>query len=296
MPNTANATIALTPFDITDINETFNSIGIGFSDVKRIDIEEINVVLSGPDGEGIAVSLEEGYGSHIVAPHLVVPQLIVRFVPLTRSGMYSLSITPQDISGNVAQSATTYQFRLDLQVPAITSVNANTTDVAIALTPFEIIDITETVNSIGIGFSDVKRIDIEGTNVVLSGPDGEDIVVSIEEGEGSDIVAPQLVVRFVPLAQSGMYRLSITPQDRLGNIAQSATTYQFRLDLQVPAITSVNANIADTHVALTLYEEPIISHSFSSFTLEFTDAENLDDENTLIGLSGPKRTRDCGYA
>ena len=48
-----------------------------------------------------------------------------------RSGMYSLSITPQDTSGNVAQRATTYRFRLDLQVPAITSVNAKTTDVAL---------------------------------------------------------------------------------------------------------------------------------------------------------------------
>ena len=56
--------------------------------------------------------------------------------------MYSLSITPQDTSGNVVQSATTYQFRLDLQVPAITSVNAKTTDAAIALTPFDITDIT----------------------------------------------------------------------------------------------------------------------------------------------------------
>ena len=77
-----------------------------------IDIEETNVVLSGPDGEGIDVSLEKGEGSEIVAPHLVV-----RFVPLMRSGTYSLSITPQDTSGNVAQSATTYRFRLDLQVP-----------------------------------------------------------------------------------------------------------------------------------------------------------------------------------
>ena len=65
-----------------------------------------------------------------------------------RSGTYSLSITPQDTSGNVAQRATTYRFRLASQVPAITSVNAKTTDATIALTPFEIIDVAETVNSI----------------------------------------------------------------------------------------------------------------------------------------------------
>ena len=272
---TTYAAITLTPFGIVEITETVSSFIFEFTDMKRIDIEGTNVALSGPDGEGMVVSLEESDDS----------QLVVRFVPLTRSGMYSLSITPQDTSGNVEQSATTYQFRL--QGPKITTVNAKTTVDTIALTPFEIIDIAEAVNSIGIEFSDVKRIDIEEINITLTGPDGEEIVVSLEEGEGSDIVAPQLVVRFVPLAQSGMYRLSITPQDTSGNTAQSTTTYQFRLDLQVPEIISVNANVADTHVALTPYEAPIISNSFSSFTLEFTDAENLDDENTLISLSGP---------
>ena len=121
--------------------------------------------------KGLLCRLEEDEGSDIVDPQLVVPQIIVRFVPLMRSGMYSLSITPQDTSGNVAQSATTYQFRLDLQVPAITSANAKTTDATIALSPYEIIDITETVNSITFGFSDVKRIDIEDTsrNVIRTG-------------------------------------------------------------------------------------------------------------------------------
>ena len=108
--------------------------------------------------------------------------------------MYSLSITPQDTLGQVAQSATTYQFRLDFEVPKVTSVSAKTADATIALTPFEIIEITEVVNSIGIGFSDMMRIDIEETNVTLSGPDGESIVVTLEEGEDSQIVA-----RFVPL-------------------------------------------------------------------------------------------------
>ena len=67
---------------------------------------------------------------------------------------------------------------------AIVSINhtAKTTDATIALTPYEIIEITETVSSIGIGFSDVMRIDIETTSVTLSGPDGEAILVTLEEG------------------------------------------------------------------------------------------------------------------
>ena len=51
----------------------------------------------------------------------------------------------------------------------------------------------------------MMRIDIEETNVTLSGPDGEVVVVT-------------LVARFVPLEQSGMYSLSITPQDTLGQV------------------------------------------------------------------------------
>ena len=104
-------------------------------------------------------------------------QLVVRFVPLEQSGMYNLSITPQDTLGQVAQNATTYQFRLDFEVPKVTSVSAKTADATIALTPFEIIEITEVVNSIGIGFSDMMRMTpfeiIEITEVVNSRHDAD---------------------------------------------------------------------------------------------------------------------------
>ena len=218
------------------------------------------------------MTMEEGDGSELVA----------RFVPLEQSGMYSLSITPQDTLGQVAQSATTYQFRLDFEVPKITSVSAKTVDATIVLTPYEIIDITETVSSIGIGFSDVMRIDIETTSVTLSGPDGEAIVVTLEEGDGSELVA-----RFVPLEQSGMYSLSITPQDTLGQIAQSATTYQFRLDFEVPKITSVSAKTTDATIALTPYEIIEITETVNSIGIGFSDVMRIDIETTSVTLSGP---------
>ena len=270
--NTPNDTIALTPFEIVDVSETVNSVALEFTDVIRLDIDETIVALSGPDGEGISVTVEEGDGS----------QFVVRFVSLMQSGLYSLSITPQDTAGNVAESSVQYQFRLDLPVPEIASVKANTPNDTIALTPFEIVDISETVNSVALEFTDVIRLDIDETIVALSGPDGEGISVTVEEGEGT-----QLVVRFVALMQNGLYRLSITPQDTAGNVAPSSTQYQFRLDLPVPEITSVAAIVADVPIALAPYEVINISNSFSSFMLEFDNTANLDHENTLISMSGP---------
>ncbi len=270
--NTTNETIALTPYEIVEIAETVNSFTLEFTDAMRIDIEETNIELSGPNGEQIATTLEEGQWS----------QLIVRFVSLMQSGNYRFSITPQDIGGNVAQSATQYQFRLDFPIPELTSVKASTSNDTIALTPYEIVEIAEIVNSFVLEFTDVMRIDIEETNIELSGPNGEQIAATLEEGEGS-----QLVVRFVSLMQSGNYRFSITPQDTVGNVAQNSTQYQFRLKLQVPHVTSVNAIVTDVPVTLTPYEIINISNSFSRFTVEFNDTTNLDSENTNITLSGP---------
>ena len=270
--NTTNDTIALTPFEIVDITETVNSFSLEFTEVMRLDIDDTVVALSGPNGEAISVVLEEGEGS----------QLVVRFVALMQSGLYSLSITPQDTAGNVAQSSAQYQFRLDLPVPAITSVKANTTSDTVSLTPFEIVDITETVNSVALEFTDVVRLDIDETVVALSGPDGEAISVVLEEGEGS-----QLVVRFVALMQSGLYSLSITPQDTAGNVAQSSAQYQFRLDLPVPAITSVKANTTSDTVSLTPFEIVDITETVNSVALEFTDIVRLDIDETIVALSGP---------
>ena len=275
---TTQQTVPLTPYEIVELTEVVSSFILEFTDVMLIDIKETNVTLSGPDGEAVIVTLEEDDGS----------QLVARFVPLEQSGVYSLSVTPQDTLGQVAQSTTTYQFRLDFEVPKITSVSAKTADATIALTPFEIIEITEVVNSIGIGFvtrADVMRIDIENTNVTLSGPDGASIVVTLEEGDGS-----QLVARFVPLEQSGMYSLSITPQDTLGQVAQSATTYQFRLDFEVPKIASVSAKTADATIALTPFEIIEITEVVNSIGIGFmtrADVMRIDIENTNVTLSGP---------
>ena len=274
----------LTPYETTELTESVSKLTLKFIETTQVDFENTNVTLSGPGGSSVPLTLTDNG----------VDELTASFVALTQGGQYTLSVTPQDIAGNVEQGAVQYPFRLDLTIPEITSVKANTSKNTIALSPYEIVEIAESVNSFVLEFTDVMRIDIEETNIELSGPNGEQIAATLEEGEGS-----QLVVRFVSLMQSGNYRFSITPQDTVGNVAQNSTQYQFRLKLQVPQVTSVNAIVTDVPIPLTPYEIIIISNSFSSFILEINDATNLDFENTIITLTGPNgqeifTTREAG--
>ena len=269
--NTADASLELTSYEITDITESISNLTLAFTDAARVDFENTRVTLTGEDGQEIPVTLEDDGNS----------QLVVRFVSLTQSGMYTLSVTPQDIAGNVAQGAVPYPFRLKFAVPGLASVKANTADVSLELTSYEITDITESISSLTLAFTDAARVDFENTRVTLTGEDGQEIPVTLEDDGNS-----QLVVRFVSLMQSGLYTLTVTPQDKAGNVAQSAIRYQFRLKFAVPGLASVKANTADASLELTSYEITDITESISNLTLAFTDAARVDFENTRVTLTG----------
>ena len=211
--NAGTSSVSLTPYETVDISESVNSFTILFSDISRIDFENTNVSLTGPNGQEIQVT-REGNES----------QFVIRFVSLAQTGLYSLSITPQDLAGNAAQGSVIYPFQLKFQVSAIASVKATTEKTSVELIQHDVIEFSDSVNSLSLEFIDASQIDFENTNILLTGPNGEGIAVTTEEDEAS-----QLVVRFVPLLQSGVYTLSVTPQDITGNIAKNATQYQFRL-------------------------------------------------------------------
>jgi hypothetical protein len=114
------------------------------------------------------------------------------------------------------QGAVPYPFRLKFEVPGLASVKANTADASLELTSYEITDITESISNLTLAFTDAVRVDLENTRVTLTGEDGQEIPVTLEDDGNS-----QLVVRFVSLTQSGMYTLSVTPQDIAGNVLTS---------------------------------------------------------------------------
>ncbi len=236
----------LTPYQVTDLTESINQLTLNFVELSQVDFANTQITLIGPDGSTVPLTIENNG----------TDQIVVRFVTLSQGGLYTLSITPQDIVGNAAQGAIPYPFKLMIEVPGLSSVVANSVNDSYDLTSYQITDISNSIGSLTLSFTDGTRVDFENTNVILIGPDGQEISVTQEEIEDA-----QLIVRFLPLTQSGLYVLSVTPQDVTGNVAQRSIRYQFRLDISFPTVssvliggrlgTNVYVNSADTNIVVT---------------------------------------------
>ena len=264
--------INLTPYQVTDLSESVNQLTLNFIETTQVNFAATTVTLTGPNEATIPLTLENNG----------IDQLTASFINLTQDGLYTLTVAPQDIAGNIAQGVVSYPFRLKFEIPGLASVKANTANDSLQLIQHEIVETSEFINSLTLEFTDPIRVDFEKTNVSLRGPDGQELPVTLEENESS-----QLTVRFVPLEQSGLYTLSVTPQDKAGNIAQNAVSYQFRVEFDMPELASVKVNTADASLTLTPYEIIELSEPVGGFTLEFADGSRVDFENTRVVLTGP---------
>ena len=97
------SSLELLPQEIAEVSESISSITLQFEEATRVDFANTVVSLIGPDGQPIPINISPDG----------LTQLTARFVALTQAGLYTLSVTPQDIAGNVAQGALQYAFRLD---------------------------------------------------------------------------------------------------------------------------------------------------------------------------------------
>ena len=278
----------LTPYQVTDLSESISKLTLNFVESTRVDFAETVITLMSSDGSTVPLTLENNG----------IDQIVVSFVSLTQGGLYTLSVTPQDIAGNVAQGAVPYPFRLEFEVPRLASVKANSVAASVGLAQHEIIDISESVSSLTLEFTDAMRVDFKNTGVVLVGPSGQEIPVTLEDNDSS-----QLMVRFVSLTQSGLYMLSVTPQDIAGNVAQSAMRYQFRLDIALPTVssvlidgklgTNVYANNANINVVVTLFDPTGVGLALGDegSTIVVTNAEGL----VVSGIIAPNGTNELTW-
>ena len=79
-----------------------------------------------------------------------------------------------------------------------------------------------------------RDIDFGATLVSLVGPGETDIPVNrVDDGQ------TVLTLNFQALTQRGEYTLSITPQDLAGNQSTAPFIYRFRVDVALPAVSSV---------------------------------------------------------
>ena len=146
-------------------------------------------------------------------------------------GEYVVKVSLVDQSGN--KVASEQRFVYDSQVPHVSSVSVNTESV-LELVPQQIAEIEESISSITVHFEEATGVDFANTAVSLVGPNGQPIQVNVSV-DG----LTQLTARFVALTQTGLYTLSVTPQDIAGNIAQGAVQYAFRLNFVLPSVSTV---------------------------------------------------------
>ena len=171
-------------------------------------------------------------------------------------GTYTVKVSLVDKAGNILASEQTFVY--DSQVPQLASISVNT-EVSMELVPQEITEISESISSITLQFEEATRVDFTNTVVDLVGPDNQAISLNISV-DG----LKQLTARFVELTQTGLYTLSVTPQDIAGNVTQGALQYLFRLVLVLPSVSTVELggqtgnvlflNGSDSTIAATLVD------------------------------------------
>ena len=215
--------VELVPQKITEISESISSITLQFEEATRVDFANTVVSLVGPDGQVIPLNISVD----------MITQLTARFVELTQAGLYTLSVTPQDIAGNIAQGAVQYSFRIILVLPSVSTVElggqtgdvvflngSNSTIVA------SLVDATGTGLDLGEG----------GSNIVVTSPAG-----TVVPGQTRTDGANQLIWEPISLptdgSADGRYTVAITPIDKAGR--QGDVVYrQFIYDTENPRITA----------------------------------------------------------
>ena len=204
-------------------------------------------------------------------------------------GEYTITATFVDFNGR--RWTEDFTFNVDTQFPKITDVQALTetpTDMGAERIPV----IAEAFSRITVGFEE-DDIDIGNTAVVLTGPGESDIAINVTAATGTG--AATVNINFSKLLASGDYRLSITPQDYVGNVSARPFVYRFRLDVdtQLPAITSVVA-LTTPMTEIDTERIPVIAEGFSGITVTFEETAgdaptplDIDISNTAVSLTGP---------
>ena len=200
-------------------------------------------------------------------------------------GEYTVKLGIVDRSGNRLDS--THIFIYDSQVPGLSSVMVNT-ESPLALIPEGIADISESISSITLEFAEATRVDFTNTQVILTGPTGETIPLTLEDNGMTGLTAS-----FLPLREVGMYTLSVTAQDVAGNVAPGAIDYQFALDLALPSVGSVVIGGKSGDVVFINGSDPTIVATFSDDTgMRLTEGgSSIVVTSSASGATVPGQTR-----
>ena len=262
--------VELVPQEITEVSESISSITLQFEETTRVDFANTVVGLIGPDGQAISINISvDG-----------LTQLTARFVELTQAGLYTLSVTPQDIAGNAAQGAVQYSFRLEFVLPSVSTVELggqigdvvflNGSDSTIVAT---LVDATGTGLDLGDG----------GSSIVVTNSSGT-VVPSQTRTDGANQLIWQPISLPTDGSADGRYTVTITPVDKAGRQGECCVS-AVHLRYTKPAYHCVFSHSVES--ACVLYQRSDLNQF--AFTVEDVGpADLLLDAQTieLIDSSG----------
>ena len=263
-------TTELVPQEITEVSESISSITLQFEEATRVDFNNTVVNLAGPDGQAISLNISADG----------LTQLTARFVELTQAGLYTLSVTPQDIAGNVAQGAVQYSFRLVFVLPSVSSVElgGQTGDV-VFLNGSDSTIIATLVDATGTGLD----LGEGGSSIVVTNPSGA-VVSGQTRADGTNQLVWQPISLPTDGSADGRYTVTVTPKDKAGR--QGDVVYrQFVYDTQEPRITAstpVSLSQPATYIPGTLTQ--------LQFTVEDVGPAGLALEEQTVELLGLEDT------
>ena len=275
------APVELVPNRVPEIVEPINSITLQFEGTRQIDFANTQITLMGPEG-----SDESGVSTtpsiSLMLENDGVSQVTLSFLDLEQLGSYILSVTPQDVAGNVGASLD-YRFILDIPLPRVSSVviggieteagsdvvyvNASNMIIGAFL-----LDPTETGLSFGSEGSDITVVDSADTVVPgATGSNGEDLIVWEPITLTSDGTT------------DGRYRVYITSVDKAGR--QGSTVYrEFIYDTQEPEIQA--AEPINLSQPVSYISQSLTQLSFTIADIGPADLKLSDQKVTLSGTSG----------
>ena len=264
--------VELVPQRITEISEFISSVTLQFEEATRVDFANTQVSLVGPNGQTIPLNISADGST----------QLTARFVELIQAGLYTLSVTPQDIAGNVAQGAVQYSFRLELVLPSVDTVElgGQTGDVVLlngsnSTIVASLVDATGTGLDLGEG----------GSNIVVTSPAG-----TVVPGQTRTDGANQLIWEPISLptdgSADGRYTVAIMPIDKAGR--QGDVVYrQFIYDTENPRITASDPLVLSQPVSyigrgLNQFVFTVEDVGPADLLLEAQTVELIDAANSIV--------------
>ena len=249
----AESPVELVPQQVTEILETTNTITLQFEEATHVDFANTVVTLAGPDGQPVALNVSvDGFS-----------QLTVRFIELTQAGLYTLSVTPQDIAGNVAQGAIQYTFRLELVLPSVSAVTlGGQTGDMVFLNGSDSTIVATLVDEIGVGLA----LGEDGSSIVVRNASGSVVPGQLRLAENELVWNP--ISLPTDGSVDGRYSVEITPVDKTGRRGE-VVSREFIYDTEAPQITASSPLILSQPVSY-------VNGALSQFTFTVADVGPAD--------------------